>query len=386
MTIESFINKNIDNLKNKNLFRQIKTYDRLEDSVLLEDEAKLISFACNDYLGLVRDKRLINSAIEATQKFGVGAGASRLVSGNSSLYDKLEKKLAKHYKRQDACVFGSGYLTNLGVITALVSEVDLVVIDKLSHSCIIEGAKLSGALLKRFSHNSLVHLEEILSKYRKDYNKCLVVTESVFSMDGDLAPIGQIAEICKKYDSWLLYDNAHYLGSDKLTNYENSIVMGTLSKAYGAYGGFVAADKNLCDYLKSASKMLMFTTGLPPAMLSAAFMAIEISDDEHWRAEKAIENAKYFMSQLKKSQNNSNDWSKKLIDSQSQIVALVVGEESLAIDLSKYLKENGYLVSAIRPPTVPKGTSRLRFSFSALHSKENINNIVNLLSNYEFKV
>lgn len=380
MSLETILSQKITKLQADSLFRSPITTERLDNGYVRRGGKKLLSFSCNDYLGLARDSRVIKAARKALNKYGAGAGASRLVTGNNPLYEQLESKLAETSGTEAAAVYGSGYMANFGCIAAIVGPGDFIIADKLSHSCIIEGAQLSYAEFRRFEHNNLESLESLLSKHRKNYKNCLVVTESVFSMDGDSPDLVKMQEICDKYNAWLMVDYAHdlnHLTENSELKAENLIKMGTLSKALGSYGGYIAGSKTLIDFLKTSSKSFIFTTGLPPAALGAAIKSIEIAREEKWRAEKALENAKYFRDIVK---NNIDKI--EVTPSSSQIVPVIVGSAEDALKLSEFLASKGFLVHAIRPPTVPVNTSRLRFSFSSEHEKEKIDKLTKLLIKY----
>ena len=327
----------------------------------------LISFSCNDYLGLSQHPRVIAAASSALQKYGSGAGASRLVTGECLLYEELEKQLAKYYNTQAACVFGSGYLANIGTIPALVSKNDLIIADKFSHACIIDGGKLSGATMLRFAHNNVAHLRMLLEANRTEYQNCLIITETVFSMDGDVAPLEELSSLANEFDAWLMTDGAHSITPAANRQPLATIIMGTLSKAAGSYGGYVCGSKTLVEYLKNAARSLVFSTGLPPASLASSIEALKIMVDEPELLQKPLQNARLFTKLL------------GLPEAHSAITPLVLCENEKAIAASALLAENGFLVAAIRPPTVPENTARLRFTFSALHTKEQIERLCEII-------
>ena len=322
----------------------------------------MLNFASNNYLSLANHPESTKFAAQ----YGYGAGASRLVTGNHDLYNKLETKLAKHKQTQATCIFGSGYLANLGAITSLVGKGDLVIADKLVHACIIDGCQLSGATFKRFKHNDLADLKRIL-KQRSQYKNCLVITESVFSMDGDLAPIKCLREICKSNNAWLMVDDAHGL-YDK--TYDVDVLVGTFSKALGAYGGYVAGSKTLVQYLKNTARSLIYTTALPPNILAYVCKVLDCIDN---RPRQALDNAQYFTNLL------------GLPPAQHCIIPIILGDEAKVLAAQAKLLEQGIIVGAIRPPTVPAGTARLRISISAAHSREDINKLTACLKGLGFR-
>ncbi|MCI5049634.1 MAG: 8-amino-7-oxononanoate synthase [Rickettsiales bacterium] len=343
----------------QSLKRELRVSDRSAFPMVKIGDKSLISFSCNDYLGLSNHSDVLD-ALKHTDV--AGSGASRLITGNHEAYMRLEQALADYKGTEAALVFGSGYMANIGIIPALVGAGDLVLCDKLSHACILDGIHLSGAAHKRFAHNDMNHLEQLLEKHRGDAKHCLIITETVFSMDGDCAPLAEIKRLAEKHDAWVMSDDAHGLGVVKSEAVD--IQMGTLSKALGCYGGYVCGSKALIDYLINSARSFMFTTGLPLGMVQAAHKALEIVEQEVERADIALGNARYFSAQL------------GLPEAQSCIVPLIMGNPEWATNASTTLYEEGFWVSAIRPPTVPVGTARLRFTFSALHSRQQIDQLI----------
>lgn len=339
--MDEYLNQKIAELKQKNLYRQPKG----------EWGDEFLRFDTNDYLGLAQDERVVAAGIKAAEEFGAGGQASRIAGGDFPLYDELEAALAKAKGAQAACVFGSGYLANLGTIKALMGEGDLVVMDKLAHSCLIEGAQLSGAKLMRFKHNDIDHAKEILQRERGNYKNCLLVTEEVFSMDGDYGDLEGLDALKTEFDCWLMVDGAHSIYDQK---FDVDIYMGTLSKSVGCYGGFVCGSEVLIEYLKTSAKTLIYSTALPPFVIGSAIKALEIIE-----AEEPYNNIPKF-----------EDY---------HILPIIIGDEQKALDISEKLKQRGIIAPAIRPPTVPAGTSRLRISLSAKHSEDDITKLTEAL-------
>ena len=338
---------------------------------------RLLSFSCNDYLNLSQHPAVKDAAIAATVRYGVGAGASRLVTGNHPLFTELETRLARLKQTEAACVFGSGYLANTGIIPALVGSSDLVLVDALSHACIMAGARLSGARVLTFRHNDLAHLEELLAAHRAHYRHALIATDGVFSMDGDLAPLPELAAIGERTDSWLLSDDAHGIGvvgggrgSSFATGRKAAIPlqMGTLSKAIGGYGGYICASRPVIDLIKTRARTLIYSTGLPPATVAAAIAALDIIEDDPDYAALPVAKARLFTRRL------------GLPDAVSPIVPIVIGDAKAALRASLSLEAEGFLVVAIRPPTVPVGTARLRFAFTAQHPDSEIERLADAVS------
>jgi len=327
------------------------------------DGRRLLSFSCNDYLNLSRHPDVIAAAIEATTRYGVGAGASRLVTGNHPLYAELEGRLARLKGTEAACVFGSGYLANTGVIPALVGPDDLILVDELSHACIHAGAKLSGAAVQRYRHADADHAKALLVAHRSGKKRALIATDGVFSMDGDLAPLAALSQLASRFDAWLLSDDAHGLGvvgGGRGSSFadgacEVPLQMGTLSKAVGAYGGYLCASRAVIDLIQTRARTFIYSTGLPPPVVAAAIASLDVIAREPAYAALPLRKAKEFARAL------------NLPEAQSAIVPVIVGEADAALAASALLRDEGFLVVAIRPPTVPVGTARLRFAFTARH-------------------
>jgi 8-amino-7-oxononanoate synthase len=368
------LSADLDRLCADGLYRQLRDVDSAQGPHLVVDGQEFLNFSSNDYLGLANDPVLKGAAAEAVEKYGVGAGASRLVCGNLKPYRQLENKLARFKDKEAAIVFGSGYSANVGTITALVGEGDLLILDKLDHASIIDGARQSGATIRVYPHKNLKKLEDILKS--ADAHRVLIITETVFSMDGDLAPLAEIVALKEKYGAWLMIDEAHATGlyaknrrglaeaagvEDKI-----DVTLGTLSKALGCAGGFVVGSQTLIDYLRNRARSLIYSTALPPAVLAAAAAAVEfvMSEAGHERRDQLWRN----VSELK------NGLSKLGVqnESRSAIVPVIVGDEQAAVDISGKLYKRGIFVPAIRFPTVPKGKARLRVTVTAGHSSDDI--------------
>jgi 8-amino-7-oxononanoate synthase len=336
---------------------------------------RLLSFSCNDYLNLSRHPAIIKAAVGAAQRYGVGAGASRLVTGNHPLYDELESRLARLKGTEAACVFGSGYLANIGIIPALAGSGDLILVDELSHACIHAGAKLSGATVQRYRHGDVAHAEALLTEHRGGHAHALIATDGVFSMDGDLAPLEDLAALAQRYDGWLLVDDAHGLGvvgHGRGSAFANGgadlpLQMGTLSKAVGAYGGYLCASQAVIDLMRTRARPFIYSTGLPPPVVAAAIAALDLIERDRALTEAPLRKARLFTRAL------------NLPEAQSAIVPVIVGEAEAALAASEMLEAEGFLVVAIRPPTVPPGTARLRFAFTALHPEAEIERLAGIV-------
>ncbi len=356
-------------LERRRLRRRLATTERTSATAAVQAGRTLVSFSCNDYLGLSQHPEVIAASLEATRRYGVGAGSSRLVNGNYPLYAELERKLAELKGTEDAIVFGSGYLTNVGVIPALVGAADLVVLDELSHSCLLAGAELSRGRIVEFRHNDVAHAGALLAELRARHRYCLLVTDGVFSMEGDLAPLAELALLARRHDAWLMTDDAHGLGvvgdgrgSSFATGarVDVPLQMGTLSKSVGVYGGYLCASRGVVELLRNRARSFVYSTGLPPGTVAAAIRALDIISTDRELVRRPVALARSFTDEL------------GLRPAESAIVSIVLGSAERALRASDELRLAGFLVAAIRPPTVPPGTSRLRFTFSAAHREEDV--------------
>ncbi len=338
---------------------------------------RLLSFSCNDYLDLSRHPAVKQAAVEATQRYGAGAGASRLVTGNHPLYAALEAKLAALKGTAAAMVFGSGYLANVGIISTLAGANDAVFVDELAHNCILTGAAASGGAVHAFRHNDVEHLAALLTAERSKHRHALIATDGVFSMDGDLAPLPDLAALAADHGAWLLADDAHGVGvvgggrgsSFAFTPHPDvPLQMGTLSKAVGVYGGYLCASQPVIDLLKSRAASFVYSTGLPPATVAAASAALDIIANDSVTVAKPLAKAKLFTNAL------------GLAPAQSAIVPVVLGDTKKALAAAALLEAEGFLVAAIRPPTVPQNSARLRVTFSAAHDDADILRLADLIN------
>ncbi|MGL5058950.1 MAG: 8-amino-7-oxononanoate synthase [Microcoleus sp.] len=342
---------------------------------------QLINFASNDYLGLAGDSRLIQAAVTATKEFGTGATGSRLLGGHRDLHRQLERAIANLKQTEDALVFSSGYLANLGAISAVVGQRDLILSDKYNHSSLKNGAALSGAAVVEYGHCNLEELTAKLKEQRDRYRKCLIVTDSVFSMDGDLCPLPELLAVARQYSCMLLIDEAHATGVFGASGAgcaqhfgctrETLIQVGTLSKALGSLGGYVAGDANLIDFLRNRSATWIYTTGLTPADTAAALEAVKIvaqEPDRRLQLHKNIQTFKDFA---------ITNYQLPITDSVSPIFCLPVKDAAAALTVGSQLKELGIFAAAVRPPTV--NISRIRISLMATHQPEHLQHLAEAL-------
>jgi 8-amino-7-oxononanoate synthase len=375
-SLDEFATAKLGELERGSLRRALVDTTRVTGIWTLRNGRRLLSFCCNDYLNLTHHPAVKEAAIEALETYGVGAAASRFVTGNHPLYAELEARLAAWKETQAACVFGSGYLANLGIIPAVVGADDLVLIDDLAHACLWGGARLSRATVIPFRHSDVGHVEALLAAQRRRYERVLIATDGVFSMDGDIAPLHALAALAQRHDAWLMSDDAHGLGVVgggrgsnfvQTTRADIPLQMGTLSKALGAYGGYLCASAAVVDLVRNRARSLIYTTGLPPAMVAAAIAALDLIAREPAYAARPVEKAKLFARCA------------GLPEPASPIVPVVLGEAEAALWGARLLEDHGFLVIAIRPPTVPAGTARLRLTFTAQHPDNEIERLAEIV-------
>ncbi|HXA37848.1 MAG TPA: 8-amino-7-oxononanoate synthase [Phenylobacterium sp.] len=370
-TLTRFSADKLSALQAKSLRRVPHPTHRLDGVWVERDGRRLVSFSCNDYLGLSHHPAVKAAAVRAIELYGVGSGASRLVTGDNPLFGLLEARLARLKGYEAACVFGSGYLANAGILPTFVGTGDLVLADELAHACIWAGARLSGAETLAFRHNDMQDLAAKLESHRSAAGRVLVATDGVFSMDGDLAPLDEISRLCRAHDAWLLVDDAHGLGvvgegagSARLfPDARVDLAMGTFSKALGGYGAYVCASGPAIDLIKTRARTFVFTTGLPPANVASALAALEVIEGAPGLAARPVARAQRFTAAL------------GLPRAQSAVVPILLGDAKTALAAAADLERQGLLAVAIRPPTVPAGTARLRCAFSALHGEEQVDRL-----------
>lgn len=375
-----FISEELKELERSGLYRRLRTITSNQEPHVTIGGKDYVSFSSNNYLGLANNPKVKAAAISAIKSFGCGAGASRLIVGTMELHTKLEERIAHFEDKPAAILFCTGYVANVGVVTALVGPGDAVIVDRLNHASIIDAARLSGAKLLVYSHKDTDHLENILNRY-KEYRKKLIVTDSVFSMDGDMAPLPKVVELAKNYDAMVMVDEAHATGiigenGRGVAEYfgvasEIDVVMGTLSKAVGSLGGFVVGSQELINYLQNKAHSFIYTTALPPAVCAASIAALSIIEDEPELRQKFWERVDTVKKGLGKIGLN-------LMDTSSHIIPVFIGDAKTAMEMSRYLYENGILVPGIRVPTVPKDKARLRITLMATHTNRDINKLLTI--------
>ena len=354
--------------------RSLKPASSRHDGLISFKKNEYLDFSSNDYLSISNHPEIVHASNKACERFGTGAGASRLLSGDFDIHHELEEKIAHFKGKKAALIFNSGYQANVGIISALFSRGDVIFSDKLNHASIIDGMVLSGARFFRFKHNDLKHLESLLKIHRKKYKNSLIITETIFSMDGDRPDLKAIAALKKKYNSNLMVDEAHATGifgksGSGLVEEENltdsvDIIMGTFSKALGSFGAYMASSQEIKDYLVTTCRSFIYSTALPAGVIAANIKSLELIKNEPNRRKLLLENADYFRNELKSLGLN--------VKGSSQIIPLIVGDSLEAVMLSRKLEEKKYRVLPIRPPTVPQGEARLRFSLNFSHTKEKL--------------
>ncbi len=391
MKLDQELEARLAGLRAQGLLRELRRVDSAQGTRIQIRGKNLLNFSSNDYLGLANDPRLKQAAVRAIEKYGVGAGASRLVCGSLAPHHELEEALAVFKGTPAALSFSSGYATAVGTICALLSRDDVLILDKLVHACIVDAARLSGATLRIFKHNDLNDLERILKStstktiLRNPAARVLVVTESVFSMDGDEAPLREIVELKDRCGAWLMVDEAHAIGlygergqglARQLGVAERiEIQMGTLGKALGVSGGYIAGSRTLVDYLVNRARSFVFSTAPPPAVAATATEAIQIvqSSEGETRRQTAWDLANLL-------EHTADAEGMKIASPDSLIMPLMVGAETQAVELASALRERGMFVPAIRYPTVARGAARLRITLTAAHTPDNIAELVHALA------
>jgi 8-amino-7-oxononanoate synthase len=370
-TLSAFAATKLADLDAAHLRRRLTATHRLDGLWVERDGRRLLSFSCNDYLNLSHHPAVIEAAAAAVRAYGAGAGASRLVTGDHPLLGELEARLAAFKGTEAACVFGSGYLANAGLIPTVVGPGDGVFIDELAHACIWAGAQLSGARIIPFAHNDVADLTAKLAAGRAGLRYALIATDGVFSMDGDIAPLNAISDLARRHDAWLLVDDAHGLGvvgqgrgtAALFPDAKIDLAMGTFSKAVGGYGAYVCASGPVVDLLRTRARTFVYSTGLPPASAGAALAALDIIASDEELTARPLAKARRFTTAL------------GLPAAQSPIVPVVLGDAARTLGAMQALEAQGFLAVAIRPPTVPAGTARLRLAFTAGHDDADIDRL-----------
>lgn len=363
------------------LQRRLRTIDKSEGPFVENDGRRLLAFCSNDYLGLAHDPRLVNALKKAADESGVGSGSAHLICGHHREHAALEEALADWTGRERALLFSTGYMANLGVIQAMLQRGELCVQDKLNHACLLDGAQLAGAVLKRYPHSDVAAAARQLHSHAE--SSALLATDGVFSMDGDIAPLRELATLCASENAALMVDDAHGLGvlgaegagsvaEAQLSEGEVPILMATLGKALGCSGAFVAGSAALIEGLTQFARTYIYTTAMPPALAAAAHCAIRLARSEHWRREK-------LNALIQRFRRGAEQLDLPLMSSRTAIQPLMLGDAQRALDTSRALEAQGLLAIAIRPPTVPQGQARLRITLSASHEETHVDRLLQAL-------
>jgi 8-amino-7-oxononanoate synthase len=366
--------------REQHLYRQRKVITGPQGPVVHMNDRPLLSFCSNDYLGLANHPQVVKALQQGAERYGVGSGASHLISGHSEAHHALEQELAEFVQRPRALLFSTGFMANLGVITALFGKGDAVFEDRLNHASLIDAGLYCGARLQRYLHADPQSLQNHLSKSAAAQK--LIATDGVFSMDGDIAPLPELARLAAEHKAWLMVDDAHgfgVLGDNGRGTAEHfglgndtTIYMATLGKALGTFGAFVAGSEDLIETLIQLARSYVYTTALPPAVAEATRASLELAQQETWRRDK-------LRSLIDRFRQGAQQLGLTLMDSATPIQPLVLGDNKTASRYSEALLEQGYLISAVRPPTVPEGSARLRITFSAAHDEHHIDQLLEAL-------
>ena len=357
--------------------RSIKVYEPIDAVRVKRNNREFIMMASNNYLGLTHDLRVQQAAKNAVEQYGTGSGGARLTSGTFPLFNELELGIADFKHTEQALVFNTGYMANVGTVTALMNKNSIIISDELNHASIIDGCRLSGARIERYNHKDIEHAEHILKNYKSSHK--MIITDGVFSMDGDIAPLDKLYELGKEYNALLMVDDAHstgVLGNGRGTAHhfgltDVDVQLGTLSKALGSVGGYVAGRKELIEYLVNYSRSFIFSTALSPADIGAALEALNIVKNEPLVVKQLNENTAYMANKLQSMGIECDD--------ETPIFPIIVGDNERALSLAHELEARGIIITAIRPPTVPVGESRLRMTVTAAHIQEQLDYVANTL-------
>ncbi|WAC08829.1 MAG: 8-amino-7-oxononanoate synthase [Thermodesulfobacteriota bacterium] len=372
--MEDFLLNALKKTDQEGLYRTLQSLETAQSPVVVVGGKRVIQFSSNNYLGLTNHPALKRAAQEAIERYGVGTGASRLIAGNLELYEQLEKNLARFKGTESAIVFPTGYQTNVGTISALMGEKDLIFSDALNHASIVDGCRLCGAKIIIYPHRDLDALEQLIKTAPQAKNR-MIITDGVFSVDGTIAPLPGLVELAGRYGCWLMVDEAHatgVLGNRGRGTAEHfgvekgvDIHMGTFSKALGSLGGYVAGSKNLIDFLINKSRSLIYTTGLPPSVVAVNRAALELVENGLDLRKALWERVGFFRNELNRLGFNT-------FSSEAQIIPVIIGDPVKTMDVFQYLFSRGVLAYGVRPPTVPEGLSRIRIAVMATHGWDDL--------------
>ncbi|MBL0121442.1 MAG: 8-amino-7-oxononanoate synthase [Betaproteobacteria bacterium] len=391
MSLSDF-NAQLSELAQADQLRVRRIVDGPQDASMVVDGKRVVNYASNDYLGLANHPKVVEAAMRALKRYGLGAGASHMVSGHMRAHHELEEKLADYMSLPKALLFGSGYAANIGILTALAGRGDTIFADKLNHACLNDGALLSRATFKRYPHGDLAKLEAMLASATNGGRR-LIVTDAVFSMDGDIAPVPELLKLAETYNALLVMDDAHgfgvlgYRGKGTLEHFnlmkenasERIVYMATLGKAAGGYGAFVAGHEDIIEWILQSARSYIFTTATPPAIAAAMQASLAVMQEDRERLKHLRTLIDFFGDSLKLQYA-------KLPFSQTAIQPILIGDNTTALAFAEALRERHMFVPAIRPPTVPQGTARLRVSLSAAHTADDLFDLITALTDLEVEL
>lgn len=369
-----FLKERLEYLKKAGLYRALRPLGGPQSTTAIIDGKRVLQLSSNNYLGLANHPRLKTAAKEAIEKYGSGSGASRLVCGNLELNEKLEDRIARLKKKESALLFNTGYMANIGILSALMGEGDVIFSDEFNHASIIDGCMMSKAQTSVYPHKDMDALEDLI-KESKQFKHRLIVTDGVFSVDGDILPLPGLVSLAKRYECILMVDDAHatgVLGANGGGTGEHfsledeiDISMGTLGKALGGFGAFVAGSHRLREFLINRARPFIFTTGLPPAVIASGIAALELLEEEPEIRVRLWENVSFFRKKIKELGFDT-------LNSETQIIPVLVGDASLTMQMGEMLFEEGVFIQGVRPPTVPQDSSRLRITIMATHTRKEL--------------
>ena len=375
----------------QHLYRSVKVSESAQAPIMQIDGKQYLTFCSNDYLGLANHPDIIHAFKKAADRYGVGSGAAHLISGHSVEHQKLEESLAEFTGREKALLFSTGYMANLGVVDALLNRGDHLFADRLNHASLIDAGLLSKAKMQRYAHNDMDALYKLYAKSDKanTFTNSMILTDGVFSMDGDEAPVNELSSIAMQHQAWLMVDDAHGFGTlgkngggllqqQQLSQDDVPILMATLGKAIGTAGAFVAGSHDLIKYLMQTARTYIYTTAMPPAIAAATSASLRLVQQDNWRREKLIDLIQQF-------KQGAKQLGITLMPSNTAIQPIQLGSTDKAVETSQILQDKGILATAIRPPTVPDGTARLRITISANHDEQDINTLLNALESVFYK-
>ena len=378
----------LDDMRERGTYFKLRVLDDEQGPVCHYDGREVINLASNNYLGLCDDPRLVGASIAATKKYGAGSGAVRTIAGTMRIHIELEEKIAA-FKGIEACVvFQSGFTANAGTVSSILGKEDFILSDELNHASIIDGARLSRAKIKVFRHKDVAHAEELLKEVQNEPGRKLVITDGVFSMDGDIGPVGELAALCEKYGAIMMVDDAHasgVLGRNGRGSVDHfgctqsvDVQVGTLSKAIGALGGYVCGSRDLIDYLYHRARPFLFSTSHPPGVAASCIAAFDILESEPERIERLWSNTRYFQEQLQSA--GFDIGGKTTPKSETPITPIILGDGRKTMDFSRALFEQGLMATGIAFPTVPEGKARVRCIMTSEHTRSQIDRALEILT------